>query len=420
LKTRVLVDERRFDMSRSNKNSERYVIPMHRKNIWTNKWMQDPRKNFLQVSSYDPSAQYKKGWGSFKRKRGLTLCYSCRKLGHLAKECPGRRPSCLCCKAMDHEVLDCPRMIAKVERMNLNQENPKADPETKIMEESQKESEKVLLQMRETLNDHRHVRLSEIFKEKECIEARLGDFDVDCVLDEETQVNVMTERTWELLGKPAMVPSLGGIGLFRGKLITLCGKLTQIPMNVNGTSTEEDFEIIKFIEDNAPFTMLLGRPWIERDQARRKEEEEVLEQKKQELKDFITKRITHLIEEQENRSQLFNNNDIDIKVARTLEDPQKTEIPIPDKKEVLPLNPRKESQQREVTMSKEDKNQNGKRNTEMKLTGKKARKLSKKRAKIEKLQKDPEGTSQKENLQNWSFVGISEQRHMALRHGEAI
>jgi hypothetical protein len=41
---------------------------------------------------------------------------------------------------MDHEVLDFPRMIAKVERMNLNQENPKVDPETKIMAESQKES----------------------------------------------------------------------------------------------------------------------------------------------------------------------------------------------------------------------------------------------------------------------------------------
>jgi hypothetical protein len=36
---------------------------------------------------------------------------------------------------MDHEVLDFPRMIAKVERMNMNQENPKEDPETKIMEE---------------------------------------------------------------------------------------------------------------------------------------------------------------------------------------------------------------------------------------------------------------------------------------------
>jgi hypothetical protein len=84
------------------------------------------------------------------------------------------------------------RMIAKVERMNLNQENLKADPG---MAESQKESEKVLLQMKETMNDHRHIILSGIFKEKECIEARIGDFDIDCVLDEETQVKIMTERT---------------------------------------------------------------------------------------------------------------------------------------------------------------------------------------------------------------------------------
>jgi hypothetical protein len=61
------------------------------------------------------------------------------------------------------------------------------------------------------LNDHQHVRLSGIFKEKECIEARIGDFYIHCVLDEETQVNIMTERTWEAIGKPGMIPSLGGI-----------------------------------------------------------------------------------------------------------------------------------------------------------------------------------------------------------------
>ena len=96
---------------------------------------------------------------------------------------------------MDHEVLDFPRMIAKVERMNMNQEKPKANPETEIMIEPQKESEKVLLQMKETLNDHRHINLLDIFKEKECIETRIGDFDIDCVLDEETQVNIIIERT---------------------------------------------------------------------------------------------------------------------------------------------------------------------------------------------------------------------------------
>jgi hypothetical protein len=61
----------------------------------------------------------------------------------------------------------------------------------------------------------------------------------------------MTERTWELLGETIMIPSLGGIGLFKGKLITLCGNLTRISMNANGTSTKEDFEVVKFIENSA-------------------------------------------------------------------------------------------------------------------------------------------------------------------------
>jgi hypothetical protein len=191
------------------------------------------------------------------------------------KECPGGRPSCLCCKALDHEVLDFPGRIAKIEGMNLKEENPKADLE---ITEPQRESDKMLLQIQDTLNDHRHVTFSEVFNKKECIEVRIGDFDIDCVLDVETQVNAMTERTWEAIGRPVMTPSLSGIGLFRGKLVNLCGRLNQISMNANGTSTEEDFEIIKFNEDNTPFTMLLGNPWIERDQARKKEEEKVLEQ----------------------------------------------------------------------------------------------------------------------------------------------
>ena len=87
----------------------------------------------------------------------------------------------------------------------------------------------------------------------------------------------MPERTWEAIGNPTMIPSLGRTSFFRGKLVNLCERLAQIPMTVNGTSTEEDFEIIKFVEYNAPFTMLIGKPWIDREQVRRKEEEEVLE-----------------------------------------------------------------------------------------------------------------------------------------------
>jgi hypothetical protein len=66
--------------------------------------------------------------------------------------------------------------------------------------------------------------------------------------------------------------------------------------------------------------MLLGKPWIERDQARKKEEEKVLQQHRQELKDFMTRRITQLIEVQEKNSKLFDTRSPDVKAGRTLED----------------------------------------------------------------------------------------------------
>ena len=71
-----------------------------------------------------------------------------------------------------------------------------------------------------------------------------------------------------------MVPSLGRTCLFKGKMITLCGRVTNIPIIVHGTSTEEEFEVIKFVENNAPFPLLLGKNWIEKDKLRRKEEDE--------------------------------------------------------------------------------------------------------------------------------------------------
>jgi hypothetical protein len=38
-------------------------------------------------------------------------------------------------------------------------------------------------------------------------------------------VNVMTERTWEAIGRHAMIPSLRGIRIFRGKLVNLGGRI---------------------------------------------------------------------------------------------------------------------------------------------------------------------------------------------------
>jgi hypothetical protein len=116
-----------------------------------------------------------------------------------------------------------------------------------------------------------------------------------------------------------------------------------------------------------------------------------------------------MIEEQKNKSQIFNISNSDVEAKRTLEDPQKIELPIFDIEEVLSRNHRKDFQQREVTKTTEDKHQNDTSITETKLTRKKARKLRKKRDNTVRLQEVLEDTSQQEELQNWSFVEISEQ-----------
>jgi hypothetical protein len=194
LKARVQLEER-VDMNKFDRNKERYVIPMHRKNFWTNKWMHEPRKKIctLQVHHCDPSAQYMRGWGTLKRKRGLTLCYNYRISGHIAKEFPGVGPICLCCKTIGHEVEDCPRMNAKVEQMNMSQKS-----KSMLENHKEKESEKartMLVQLKEVMDDHKDVSLSEILKEKQCINTRIGDFNIDSVLDEETPMNIMIEST---------------------------------------------------------------------------------------------------------------------------------------------------------------------------------------------------------------------------------
>jgi hypothetical protein len=88
-----------------------------------------------------------------------------------------------------------------------------------------------------------------------------------------------------------MIPSLGRIGFFKGNMITLCGRVTNVPMISHGTSTEEEVEVTKFVENNAPFAVFLGKTWVEKYQIWRKVEEEATKQKNQELRDFIAKKI---------------------------------------------------------------------------------------------------------------------------------
>jgi hypothetical protein len=104
----------------------------------------------------------------------------------------------------------------------------------------------------------------------------------------------------------------------------------------------------------------------------------------------MTRRIAQLIEEWENKSRVLDPRNLDEEVDRTLEEPQRNKKNVG---QVIPMDLKKESQHCEVTMPREENNPIEKRMTEMKLTRKKARKLMKKKVKLEKLQNVPEETS---------------------------
>jgi hypothetical protein len=48
-------------------------------------------------------------------------------------------------------------------------------------------------------------------------------------------------------------------------------------MGSHGNLIDEEFEVINFVENNAPFAIFLGKTWVEKDQIQRKKEEEALE-----------------------------------------------------------------------------------------------------------------------------------------------
>ena len=71
-------------------------------------------------------------------------------------------------------------------------------------------------------------------------------------------------------------------------------------------------------------------------------------------------------------------------------------------------------------MLREDKDKIGKRNPETHIIGKKARKISKKKSKLEKLQEVPKKNSHETYLQNLNLPGIIELDRMGLHHDESI
>jgi hypothetical protein len=85
---------------------------------------------------------------------------------------------------------------------------------------------------------------------------QIGEYDVDNV-KLGSKVNFLPKKTWEMMGKPKIVWSLVQLRLTNQHKIVLIGRLTRVPVNIDGVCSVEDFEVIEIVDDSKPYPELM-------------------------------------------------------------------------------------------------------------------------------------------------------------------
>ena len=60
------------------------------------------------------------------------------------------------------------------------------------------------------------------------------------------------------MGKPKLVWSLVQLRLVNQHKIITIGRLTGVPVNIDGVCSVEDFEVIEIMDDSQPYPTLMG------------------------------------------------------------------------------------------------------------------------------------------------------------------
>ena len=107
-------------------------------------------------------------------------------------------------------------------------------------------------------NRKKYVRLGREMR----LSTHIGDYDMDeVILDLGSEVNVLTKQTWELMGRPKLRYSPIQLKLANQHKVNPLGRLSNVPMDIDGVQSLADFEVIEIIDDSKPYPMLLGIEW---------------------------------------------------------------------------------------------------------------------------------------------------------------
>jgi hypothetical protein len=91
------------------------------------------------------------------------------------------------------------------------------------------------------------------------LNAQIGEYDVDyVVLDLGSEVNVMTKKTWALMGKPKLIYSPIRLRMANQQAVSPFGQLEHVLVDIDGVRTFTDFEEIEIVDDSYHDSALLG------------------------------------------------------------------------------------------------------------------------------------------------------------------
>ena len=94
------------------------------------------------------------------------------------------------------------------------------------------------------------------------LRAQIGNYDMDeVVLDLGLEVNVLAKQTCELMGRPKLRYSPIQLILANQQRVCPMGRLSNIPVDIDGVWSLGDFEVIEIIDDSRLYPMLLGIEW---------------------------------------------------------------------------------------------------------------------------------------------------------------
>ena len=88
---------------------------------------------------------------------------------------------------------------------------------------------------------------------------QIGDYDMDyIILYLGSNVNILKIQTWESMNKPRLDWSPIQLRLVNQLKVLPIGRLTQVPVEVEGLRTYADFEVIDIVDYTNPYLALLG------------------------------------------------------------------------------------------------------------------------------------------------------------------